>query len=110
MSSEPEGPVDGIASVDAESGALVLTLINRSLTTDTEVGLRFPAVNHAPVAESILLFGRDFTPASVFEPQSLSCKESDGGEVIVQLPKLSAARIVFADADTRSSAPGTQSP
>ncbi len=96
LCSEPDGLVAGIASVDAASGAIVITLVNRSPETHTDVRLEVLESSYAPVSKGILLTGRDFAPASVFESQSLSWKESDGGEVTVRLPKLSVARLVFA--------------
>ena len=90
--SDPDGLVDGTASIDADSGHLVVTLVNRSPQKAVSATLSFSAA--VSLTEGVLLSSEDYAPASVFEPSEISTIEKPKGRV-VELPKHSIARLTF---------------
>ena len=81
--------VDAAASIDAEQGRLVMTLVNRDPVDAREVTLR---LNHIHVSGTLLSADR-FLPASRFEVNKLEIVRKGKEALTAVLPKHSVAKI-----------------
>ena len=94
--SDPNGLVDGLASVDAQAGTLAVTLVNLSPEDQVDVRLEFSGDRPPAPSDGILLTSQDFAPASIFEEERLTVEQGGADAVSVTIPKHSVAQIVFA--------------
>ena len=90
-----EGPVEGLASVDEQTGKLVVTLVNGSPDAPAEVDLRVQTPDRVSLRKGVLLTSDSFLPASVFEPRALEVGEFEQNTATLQIPQHSVAQQVF---------------
>jgi len=92
---DPEGLVDAAASIDEDSGDLVVTLVNRNSDESCKVKLSIVGAKKVALSEGFLLRSDDFLPASVFDEAEADTTVIDDNTVDATLPKHSIARLRF---------------
>jgi alpha-L-arabinofuranosidase len=92
---DPEGLVDAAASIDEDSGDLVVTLVNRNSDESCKVRLSIVGAKKVALSEGFLLRSDDFLPASVFDEAEADTTVRDDDTVVATLPKHSIARLRF---------------
>jgi alpha-L-arabinofuranosidase len=90
-----DGATDVTASVNAETGELIVSVINRSPDQAAAVNLRLSNGSDYSLAGATLLSSGDFLPGSIFDSGELQIDAGQDGQTSFTMPKHSIAMLRF---------------